>query len=529
MGEHSLPDRWALNREVSRRGFLGAGAAAGAALALGRMMPAAIRSSPDWVDASLFTLGVASGDPRPDGFVLWTRLAPDPLGGGGMPSQRVDVQWQVATDELFRHVVGHGVVTARPEAAHAVHVRVRGLAAGRWYWYRFRVGLEVSPVGRTRTAPNPWDLPERLRFGFASCQHYETGYFTAHRGISEEDLDAVVYLGDYIYEGGASSGGVRSHVTPEIRTLDEYRSRYALYKLDPDLQLAHARFPWVLTWDDHEVENNYADLMPDLSEEAPDFAARRANAYRAYWEHQPLPVPRPDRESMRLYRRWGFGRLATFHVLDGRQYRSDQACGAADDLGPRCDDASDASRTMLGADQEAWLARGLTRSDSRWNVLANQVILSALHLPAGLYNLDQWDGYPAARRRLMRVLRMSGARNPVVVTGDIHIAGAADVKADFSDQGSDVIAAEYVGTSISSSFPPEFVPLIRNAVESDPRNAHIKYFDDLSRHGYVRCVVTRKALRADYRYVSSVSEPTATVHTGASFVTEAGNPGVQPA
>jgi len=374
-----------------------------------------------------------------------------------------------------------------------------------------------------------WDHPDRLRFGVASCQHYESGYFTAHRAIAEEDLDAVIFLGDYIYEGGASTGRVRSHGTPEIRTLDDYRNRHALYKLDADLQLAHARFPWVVTWDDHEVENNYAGLMPENPDEEAGFAERRANAYKAYWEHQPLPVARPDGQFMRLYRRWRFGRLATFHVLDGRQHRSDQACGAAGDVGRLCRAASDNSRTMLGAEQEAWLARCLASSASRWNVLANQVIFSPLHLPADLLNLDQWDGYPAARRRVVRALRTSGAPNPAIFTGDIHIAGAADVTADFADPSSAVIATEYVGTSISSSFPPEFVPLMRGALDGDPRNAHIKYFDDLSRHGYLRCVVTRRALRADYRYVSSVVEPTASVYTGASFVTEAGNPGVQPA
>ena len=306
-------------RCFNRRSFL---FAATAALAAPRLW-----ASPAFT-AYPFTLGIASGAPLPDGVVLWTRLAPAPLDGGGLPPAAIEVRWEVADDEGFRRIVGSGTTLAEPLLAHSVHVEVSGLAPARWYWYRFMAGDAVSPVGRTRTAPTAGAAVDRLRFAFASCQQYEQGFYAAHRHLAAEDLDLVVFLGDYIYESSWGSRHVRKHEGPEPTTLEQYRNRYARYKSDPDLQRSHAVFPWLVTWDDHEVDNDYAnDRAEDLD---PDFLVRRAAAYQAYWEHMPLRTgARPNGPHMQLYGRHEFGRLARVHVLDGRQYRDHQVCPRA--------------------------------------------------------------------------------------------------------------------------------------------------------------------------------------------------------
>jgi alkaline phosphatase D len=322
-----------------------------------------------------YTLGIASGYPSPDGVILWTRLAPDPLAGGGMPPQPVEVSWEVAGDETFRQVVRRGSVLASPQGAHSVHVEVKGLEPSRWYWYRFRAGDAASPAGRTRTAPSPGAAAERMRFAFASCQQYEQGYYAAYRHMAREDLDLVCHLGDYIYESSWGHDHVRKHEAGEPHTLGEYRNRYACYKSDSDLQAAHAAFPWVVTWDDHEVQNDYANAQSqDL--DSPDlFLKRRAAAYQAYYEHMPLPQwARPRGPAMHLYARWSFGALANFHVLDDRQYRSPQACPRPGRGGSNvvedCGERLHAQRTLLGPVHEQWLFDGLAQGDARWNIIA---------------------------------------------------------------------------------------------------------------------------------------------------------------
>jgi alkaline phosphatase D len=330
---------------VGRRRFLaGAGAVAGLVLA-GRTTVVATRPT---FSADPFSLGVASGDPLPDGVVLWTRLAPDPLNGGGMPPAAVPVGWQVASDDQMRTVVRSGTALATPDLAHSVHVDVRGLEPGRRYWYGFTAGDAESPIGRTRTAPAP-DAPlNRLRFAYASCQNWEQGYYTAYRHLAAEDLDLVVHLGDYIYESTAPDRP-RSHNGPRPTTLEEYRARHALYKTDPDLRAAHAAFPWVVTWDDHEVVNDYAGEIDPRNSPPERFRARRAAAYQAYWEHLPLrPSSMPNGPGMQLYRRLTFGNLAEFSVLDTRQYRTDQPCGVGPQ--PRCAGALDEAATLTGPD-----------------------------------------------------------------------------------------------------------------------------------------------------------------------------------
>jgi len=412
-----------LSSKVKRRSLLvGAGALTGIAIA-SQHSPIVARPV---LSGYPFSLGVASGDPLPDSVVLWTRLAPSPLNGGGMPPYPVPVQWQVSANESMSQIVRSGTVIARPELAHSVRVDVRGLRPGRWYWYQFKVGNELSQIGRTRTAPAKGDFSNQLRFAFASCQDWQNGYFTAYKHMAEEDLDLVVHLGDYIYEYGPQSGGPRQHNSDEIFTLDDYRNRYALYKTDPNLQAVHAAFPWIVTWDDHEVDNNYAGVIPEDDQSQQEFLVRRANAYQAYYEHMPLRRSSlPKGADMQLYRRFTFGNLAEFNVLDTRQYRSDQPCD--DGLKPRCQEAFDPNATMTGLQQERWLLQGLARSQARWNVIAQQTMLAEYDFDgrpeAEVFNVDQWDGYVAARERLLNFLDKRKPSNPVVITGDIHHRG----------------------------------------------------------------------------------------------------------
>ncbi|GAA2756098.1 alkaline phosphatase D family protein [Actinopolymorpha rutila] len=479
-----------------------------------------------------FTLGVASGDPLPNSVVIWTRLAPDPMDSfGGMQPTRYAVEWQVAEDEAFRKVVRGGAVLAQPEYVHSVHVDVDGLQPDREYFYRFRTGPQISPVGRTRTAPDPAADLGRLRFATVSCAAWFDGYYTAYKHLAEEDLDVVFHLGDYIYEYSVQTNGGRpgypslpDKYNRVTTLLSDYRDRYALYKLDPDLQAAHAAFPWIATWDDHEVVNNYADeYHPSLP--PADFLVRRANAYRAYWEHMPLRLPQePVGPDAALYRRLTFGRLAEFSVLDTRQYRSDQACG--DGLQINCAQRLDPSRTLLGDDQEKWLLDGLGASQARWNVIAQQIMLSQCDFtttPDQAFSMDLWDGYKPARDRVVGGLTERHVPNPVVLSGDFHRAMAAEVKTDFDDPASATVATEFVGTSITSGMDgadrDEYA-------EPFLANQHIKFYSAL--RGYVRFDLTQQELRSDYRVVPYIRQPGAPVQTRASFVTEDGHPGLQP-
>jgi alkaline phosphatase D len=469
-----------------------------------------------------FTLGVASGDPEPGGVVLWTRLAPDPLAGGGMPPRPVAVRWEVAEDEHLRRVVARGQTTARPETAHSVHVEVEGLRPGREYFYRFVAGGQDSPTGRTRTAPAP-DSRAAVRFAFASCQHLEHGHYTAYRHMADEDLDLVLHLGDYIYEFEplayrAPSGVARKYATPEPTTLEGYRERHAEHRLDADLQRAHQAFPWVVGWDDHEVKDNYAGATCGDADPAA-FLARRAAAYQAYYEHMPLRRRSiPGRTEMRLYRRLDYGRQVRFNVLDTRQYRSDQAPAEAPGW------ASE-RRSALGEAQEHWLTAGLRRSPARWNVIAQQIFFARRDSTPGPgrdAQPDAWDGYPAARRRLTRALERHRTSNPVVLSGDVHSNWANHVMADYDDPRSRVVATEFVGTSISSGGDgqdrrPDLGQLLAE-------NPHVKFNN--GQRGYVRCRVDEREWRTDYRVVPYVSRPGAGMTTRASFTVQNGRPGL---
>jgi alkaline phosphatase D len=529
---HSLEE--ALAGPMDRRRFLQfTGALAGAA-AFCQLRGDLAQAAPRLRDYP-FTLGVASGDPAPRGAVLWTRLAPEPFeADGGMPHRRTPVQWQVAKDPGMRHLVRRGVALAVPELAHSVHVEVAGLDPQREYFFQFKYRDELSPVGRTITAPLPTASVRSLAFAFASCQRWDEGYYSAYRRMAEEDLAFVVHLGDYLYEYGIDEqGGFRNvpvpdQFRPETETLERYRLQYGLYKSDPDLKRAHQLFPWLIAWDDHEVQNDYAGLAPVGGEPGPAFTSRRAAAYQSFYEHIPLraaSVPRGG--AVLLYRRMTWGKLAEFNVLDARQYRTDQPCG--DGEFPRCPESLDPTVTMLGSEQEAWLSDGLERSRARWNVIAQQVMMGQLDHNRGdprIYWHDAWDGYPAARQRIIDHISEARVRNPMVITGDWHSTFVNDIKADFSDPESATVATEFVGTSISSNGDvPIYGPYYGPMIEANP---HIKFFDG-DRRGYVRCRVDRDLWRADLRMVSTVSRSEAPISTFASFAVEDGTPGAQPA
>jgi len=478
-----------------------------------------------------FTLGVASGYPGADGIVLWTRLAPDPLAGGGMPDAAVKVGWEVATDEAFRDIVRKGSETALPRWGHSVHVEVAGLEPARIYFYRFHAGQAVSAAGRTRTAPAPGAATDRLRFAFASCQHYEQGYYAAYRHMAQEDLDLVVHLGDYIYESSWGRNHVRKHATEEPVTLEEYRNRYALYKSDGDLQRAHAAFPWLVTWDDHEVDNDYAGDHSQDRDLPEAFRRRRAAAYQAYYEHMPLPKRmQPAGADMRIYTRADFGALARIHVLDDRQYRSPQACprpgrGGSNVVVPsECPELQQRDRTLLGREQEQWLFEGLGATGPRWNVIAQQTIMAQVDRrpgPEQAFWTDGWDGYPEVRSRLLGFVAGKRVANPLVIGGDVHMFAVSDLKVNFDDPASPVVATEFTGTSITSQgASPKVLETWRG------ENPHIK-FGDSTRRGYTTVELSGKACVARLRAVKSVADAAAPVSTLATFVVEDGRPGAQ--
>ncbi|MEU7277511.1 alkaline phosphatase D family protein [Streptomyces sp. NPDC045431] len=527
-------------RHVDRRRFLTVTGAA-AALAFAVNLPAAGAASAAELDARKitedpFTLGVASGDPLPGSVLLWTRLAPSPYEpGGGLPRARVQVRWELAHDEAFTRIARRGHATAHPEFDHTVHVEAGGLAPGRPYYYRFRAGAWLSPVGRTRTAPHAAARVGELRLAAASCQAYHDGYFTAYRHLAEEDVHAVFHLGDYLYEYAVDAAGghrrytdrqLPAHFNRETVTLEDYRLRYALYKTDGDLKAAHAAHPFVVTWDDHETENNYAGGTPENDVPPEEFLLRRAAAYRAYWENQPLRTPqRPTGADMRLYRRLRFGDLAQFDILDTRQYRSDQAYGDGwQTPGP---ESEDPARTMTGAEQERWLLDGWKDSGAIWNVVPQQVTFARRRNVPGpdfKLSMDAWDGYPASRKRILDGAQAAGVENLVVLTGDVHVGYAFDLKADFDDPASRTVGTELVATSVSSGRDGADKPA--NWDNLTRANPHLRFYN--GRRGYLRVTLTPGHARADFRTVSAVTTPGASVTTAASFVTESGNPGLRP-
>ncbi len=478
------------------------------------------------ITADPFTLGVASGDPLPGSVILWTRLAPEPLdrsGAGGMGADDVAVAWEVAADEAFDEVVASGTEVAGAEFGHSVHVDVDGLDPDSWYWYRFRIGEFTSPAGRTRTTPADDATVDELRFAFASCQLRTAGHWTSYDHIIDDEPDLVVFLGDYIYEYPGGTGPLRVPLDAEPADLADYRVLYAGYKSDAKLQAAHAAAPWVVTWDDHEVENNHAAGVPEDVADAATFDARRRAAYQAYWEHLPLRLEPPaDDGSLELYRSVRWGSLAMFLVLDGRQYRSDQVCGdTIPTSASSCPELGDETHTMLGTEQERWLNDELGSADTTWKVLAQQTVMKALVLGDLVLNVDQWDGYPAARRRLLRSIADQEVENVVVLTGDIHAAGAADLRLPDAGTTGAIVAHELVGTSISS---PGLGAALASAIDLTSMGLAYANFAD---HGYVRCTVTPDRWHADFVVVDTVDRPTAEASVDASVEVLAGTAGLR--
>ncbi|MEU6139096.1 alkaline phosphatase D family protein [Streptomyces sp. NPDC047081] len=535
------PQLRAAARRIGRRRFMSLTAAA-AALAFAVDLPAtgvaaAAELDAARIDSDPFTLGVASGDPQPTSVVLWTRLAPAPYQpDGGLPAERVDVDWELSGDETFAVLAAKGTATAHPEFHHTVHVEAEGLDPGRVYYYRFRTGTWLSETGRTRTAPAADSAAGALSFAAVSCQAYQDGYFTAHRHLAAEDVDLVLHLGDYMYEYAVDpAGGARKYTDRtlpalyghETTTLEDYRLRYALYKTDADLRAAHAMHPFVVAFDDHETENNYAGAVSENDDPPEQFLLRRAAAYRAYWENQPLRAAQlPTGADMRLYRRLQWGTLARFDVLDTRQYRSDQAYGDGKHIpGP---ESEDPARTITGAAQEAWLLDGWRTSTALWNVMAQQVCFSRRKMdlnPVAQVSMDAWDGYPASRRRILDGAKAAGIANLMVLSGDVHVAYAFDIKDDFDDPASRTLGTEIVATSIASGQDGTQKP--SNWATYTAANPHMKLYD--GRRGYVKVSLDRAQARADFRTVPYVTRPGAPVSTAASFVTEAGAPGLRPA
>lgn len=506
-----------------------------------------------WRDETPFALGVAAGSPRSDGFVLWTRLAPDPLitegplgqeadrGLAGMETATGDIEigYEISADPDMRQIVRRGSATAEAAFAYSVHLEVSGLQPARPYWFRFVSGNAVSRIGRAMTLSRFDADASHLKLGVVSCSNYERGYFSAYRHLAAEAPDLVLFLGDYIYEKAHGGDVIRRHSDGvAAATLAQYRRRHAQYRLDPDLQNLHATTPCLMSWDDHEVQNDYAGDWSESFDDPVAFRRRRAAAYQAFYEHMPLrpSLSRPRGVEMRIYDRTDFGTLLQIHLLDGRQYRSREACYGPPDHGGghlethrSCTELTDPSRSMLGKAQEDWLYDGLASSDASWNLVAQDVLMAPFReaQPApehGFgYATDRWDGYPANRARLLQHLHAAQPRNPVILSGDIHSFWANDLHLDAEDVTSPLVAHELVGTSITSH-GPDYATLMRNMAD----NPQIRFCDSRQR-GYMALDITSRHLTAHFRAISDPTDPAAHLSTLRSFVIENGAPGLQGA
>ncbi len=486
--------------------------------------------------AEPFGLGVASGSPTHDSVVLWTRLV-------GAPTTRpFTVRWEIAHDERFARIAQSGQHQALPELAHSVHVEAQRLEPDRWYFYRFMAGDAVSAVGRTRTFPAPHAVAQKLRLAYASCQRWEHGYFSAWRHMREENLDAVLFLGDYIYEYPSAAKAVRLPDAGWVLTLDDYRRRYALYKGEAELQAMHAACPWLVTWDDHEVQNDYAGLMAgDSGPMVADFAGRRAAAYQAFYEHMPVRATALTRAvaglssgaEMRIYSQQRFGRLANLILLDGRQYRDAQVCSRGGRLGSSYVDPSscaawnDPARTLLGAAQERWLDGTLAQAGAKWSVLGQQTLFGARDSRPGpgrlLWN-DGWDGYGAARARLTQSLQRHQVANVVMLGGDVHENWVGHVKADYDVPDSAVLGVEFCGTSITSR-AGSGEDKVREKLAENPHFV----FGDARYRGYGVAEFTPQRLTTTLRAVGDVTRRDSGIETLAQFTVEAGSPRLERA
>ncbi|MFQ5555933.1 MAG: alkaline phosphatase D family protein [Acidimicrobiales bacterium] len=491
-------------------------------------------TTPTLFEADPFTLGVASGDPAAGSVILWTRLAP----AGSSPEEDVDVAWEIATDADFSTITASGVGRALAALGHSVHITAEGLEPDTSYHYRFEVAGFESPIGRTRTFAAPGAMPERFRFAFASCQNWEQGHYAAYRDIVERDeIDAFVFLGDYIYElesgAYADPGGRTTGQDFETVTLDQYRARYARYRSDPHLQATHALVPWVVTWDDHEVDNNYAGAISEDDAPTGEFLERRAAAYQAWYEFMPVRLDPPSGPDYPIHRTIGHGDLLSFNVLDTRQYRSDQQrlppfLPALGDAVQVRDDELQFSpdHTMLGPEQRDWLIEQVEASTAVWEVLAQQVFMfggSAGPFDPPVVVVDTWDGYSGERRLLLETLAPV-VDNLVVLTGDFHSAAVGELRADPFDTSLPVVGVELMASAISSaSFngDPVAAELVADALLANPQ---IRFFD--GRRGYTVCEVTPNRWTATSRAVIDPLDETSPVETISRWEIPVGSPSV---
>ncbi|CAN5199563.1 alkaline phosphatase D family protein [soil metagenome] len=536
MASTDLPPSPGISEPDRRRRALLRGGAALPLIGLASIAPRA------WGSTDPFTLGVASGEPRPDGFVAWTRLAPDPLNldprtPGGLSGGDRSLVLQIAADDTMRRLIRRQDVTAPAREAWSVHAIVAGLEPDRRYWYRFVSDDAASAVGCVKTAPAPGATIEALRLGFVSCANYEAGWFSAYRHLADEQVDAVLFLGDYLYEGyDKQRRGVRSHSGgAATHSLRDYRNRHAQYRSDPDLQRVHAAAASLITWDDHEVQNDYADRWSMTFDDPARFLRRRAAAYPAFYEHMPLsPHRRRDGAALQIYDRYRFGQLLEVSMIDGRQYRSREACYRRPDKGgahletdAACPERRSPERSMLGAEQERWLHDGLSRSDARWNLIGQDVLMAQFKErndagETGFWT-DDWNGYPATRDRLLEHIEQSRIANVVTVGGDLHSFWANDLKHDFDDPASRTVASEFITTSITSAGPPH-----DTFMSWMPDNPHVKFFDARV-HGYSVASITTDRFDMAFRTVSDVRDPAAAIATFKRFTVENGRPGPVPA
>ncbi len=481
-----------------------------------------------------FTLGVAAGDALPDGFVIWTRLAPRPLEPqGGMPLSPVPVDWEVAEDDGFRTIVAKGTEAAHPEIAHSVHVEVAGLKPGRPYWYRFKCAGERSLSGLARTLPTVGAKLDRVRFASVGCQHFESGWYTAYRHVAEEELDFVFHYGDYIYEYSPGTvldafnrpiDPVRHYIGREPFTLGDYRIRYAQETMDTDLQAARAAHPWFCTYDDHEVQNNWAGQWDQNGTPPELFLLRRRQALQAWYEHMPVrraSFPSAD-GAVEFRRRADYGDLVRMHFPNTRLYRTDQPCG--DNFKPACPGMNAPGAQMINAEQERWLGDGFASSRQRWQGLAQQVMMAPLDRrtvdrngPEPILNMDSWAGYPAQRERLFALFGRHPGGNVVVLTGDEHQNFAQDLM-----HSGKVVGSEFVATSISSGGDGHDVRPGNEKLMAD--NPNLKWTND--RRGYVVSEVTPGTWTGQFRTLDAVTEKGLPVKTAGSWAIEAGKPGL---
>jgi alkaline phosphatase D len=512
--------------QVNRRSVLLGGLAAVGAVALPSALPAWANARTTVAAPAIhdpFQLGIASGDPLPDSVVLWTRLAPAPLnpdGFGGMPDASYAVDWELANDAAFTSIVKSGTTTATRAAAHSVHIEPAGLEPAREYFYRFKSSGYISPVGRTRTAPAAGASVNQLKYCFTSCQHWEEGYYHAYRGVTADNPDLVLFLGDYIYEaqsGRSDALRPRRLAVPEsATTLAIYRARHGQHKSDADLQAAHAIAPWMVVFDDHEVMNNWNGTT------SPATAARKALGFQAFYEHMPIrSTAKPVGSTISLYRQFLWGNLARFHMMDTRQFRSAQVTGTA------CGPYRDTSRTITGTAQEQWLLNAFDTHPATWDFLGQQVFFANLDADGDKNTCespDSWNGYQASRDRITKGWVDRKLPNPIVLTGDVHRHWASDLRQDYSDHTAPIVGSELVTTSVTSTsdgaVPPDAAWFAKNP--------HVKYCQ--GQRGYVRVTATQAQMKADFVTVSNALErdpAKVTIKQDVSFAVQAGQRGLQ--